>query len=88
MTVLCLGSMNWQAMPGCGPPGVSMRQLPGRCIELAEGYPLRFLSADQNIPEINKTAMARDLVQWALVSSSVLYLVCWTDPGGWRRLPG
>ena len=85
VTLLYLGSMNWQPMPGCEPPGVSMRQLPGQCIELAEGYPLRFLSADQNVPEINKAAMARDWVQWALVSSSVLYLVCWTDPGRRRR---
>ena len=87
VTLLYLGSMNFQPVPGCGPRGATMQQLPERCITLAEGYPLRFLSAYQNTPEINKAAMARDWGQWSLVSSSALYLVCWSDVDRWRRVP-
>jgi hypothetical protein len=75
ITLCCLGSMDFQPVPGCGPQGATMAQLPDRCFTLARGYPLRFLSADQNIPEINKSAMARDWVQWSLASWSALYLV-------------
>jgi hypothetical protein len=74
ITLCFLGSMNFQPAPGCGPPGATMAHLSDRCITQAEGYPLRFLSADQNIPEINKSALARDWAQWSLLSWSVLYL--------------
>jgi hypothetical protein len=83
VTLCYLGSMDFQPVPGCGPQGATVAQLPDRCFALAEGYPLRFLSADQNIPVINKSAMARDWVQWTLVSWSVLYLTF----GSYRSAP-
>jgi hypothetical protein len=61
--------MNFQLVPGCGPGGATMQQLPERCIALAKGYPLRFLSTHQNTPEINTAAMARNWVQWSLVGA-------------------
>ena len=42
---------------------------------MAEGYPLRWLTAVQGIPEIAKGALLRDSVQWALGCTSLLYLV-------------
>lgn len=43
------------------------------CSALAEGYPLRWLTADQNMPLIFKGALLRDWAQWVLISTSVLY---------------
>jgi hypothetical protein len=42
---------------------------------LAQGYPLRFLTADQSIPVINKAALIRDWAQWSLVSFAAFYLL-------------
>ncbi len=41
---------------------------------LAEGYPLRWLTAHQNEPVISKGALLKDCAQWALGGMSVLYL--------------
>ena len=46
----------------------------GACSALAEGYPLRWLTARQNQPLIVKGALLKDCAQWVLVSMSVLYL--------------
>jgi hypothetical protein len=73
ITLLFLAQMDWAAIPGCGPAGAAFARLPGRCIGLAQGYPLRFLSADQAVPEIDKLALFKDWAQWSLVSGSVLY---------------
>jgi hypothetical protein len=78
VTLACLGSMDWVAIPGCR-PGAS-----DTCTALAEGYPLRWLTAHQNMPVISKGALLRDCAQWALASTSLLYLA-WlrlTVPGG------
>jgi hypothetical protein len=56
--------------------------LPARCIGLAQGYPLRFLTADQSTPLISKAALIKDWAQWSLVSFSAFYLL-WL-----RRHPG
>jgi hypothetical protein len=52
------------------------------CSVLAEGYPLRWLTAPQSTPVIDKYALVKDCAQWALACSSVLYVA-------WLRLrPG
>jgi hypothetical protein len=68
LTLACLGHMDWVAVPGCRPAASDA------CITLAEGYPLRWLTAYQGSPEISKAALLKDCTQWALVSTSVLYL--------------
>lgn len=75
VTLLYLANMSWTPIPGCGVPGASLEQLPARCIGLAQGYPLRFLTADQSIPLIDKEALIKDWAQWSLVSFSVFYLL-------------
>lgn len=83
VTLLYLGNMGYTPIPGCGPPGAAaLHQLPDRCFALAEGYPLRFLTADQNTPIINTGALIKDWAQWSLVSFSSFYLL-WLrrDPG-------
>jgi hypothetical protein len=42
---------------------------------MAEGYPLHWLTADQGTPLILRHALLQDAVQWALASTSVLYLL-------------
>jgi hypothetical protein len=79
VTLLFLGSMDIAAIPGCGPAGATMAQLPGSCLGLARGYPVRFLSAYQGTPEISKWGLVMDWAQWSLVSFSALYVL---------RLPG
>jgi hypothetical protein len=74
VTLLFLGSMDWGTLPGCGPAGAALAQLPDRCIVLQEGLPLRFLSAYQGAPVIGKRALVEDWAQWSLVSFSGLYL--------------
>jgi hypothetical protein len=84
VTLACLGSMDWVAIPGCR-PGAS-----DTCTALAEGYPLRWLTAHQNMPVVSKGALLRDCAQWALASTSLLYLA-WlrlTVPGGLPDLAG
>jgi hypothetical protein len=68
LTLACLGNMTWIAIPGCRPAAS------GACSALAEGYPLRWLTAHQNEPFIVKGALLKDCAQWVLVSISVLYL--------------
>lgn len=68
VTLACLGSMDWVAIPGCRPAASDT------CTALAEGYPLRWLTAAQGIPVISKEALLRDSVQWALGCTSLLYL--------------
>lgn len=87
VTLLSLGSMQFgragfslgnlqqpAAVPGCGPAGATIAELPGRCITLAEGYPVRFLTAYQGEPVINDPGLGEDWAQWSLVSFTVLYL--------------
>ncbi len=78
VTLACLGSMDWVAIPGCRPTASDA------CSALAEGYPLRWLTAKQSEPVISKGALLRDCAQWALASTSVLYLAwLWmTAPSG------
>jgi hypothetical protein len=73
VTLACLGNMDWVAIPGCRPAASDT------CTALAEGYPLRWLTAHQNMPVIAKAALLKDFAQWALASTSLLYL-------GWLRL--
>jgi hypothetical protein len=74
-TLLSLGSMDWAAIPGCGPAGATIAHLPGRCIGLAEGYPVRFLTAYQGTPLIDKAGLADDWAHWSIVSFAVFYLL-------------
>jgi len=76
VTLLYLANMKAVAVPSCGVPGASLARLPERCIGLGQGYPLRFLTADHNNPEIDKAALIRDWAQWSIVSFSGLYLLC------------
>lgn len=78
LTLAYLGKMGMVAVPGC------RRTAAEACRVLAEGYPLRWLSAPQGtpVPVIDKSALVRDWAQWALAFSSVLHLA-------WLRLrPG
>ena len=90
VTLLYLANMDYEALPGCGPAGSTMAELPARCFTLAQGYPVRFLSAYQSTPQISQTGLAEDWAQWSLVSFTVLYLA-WllhVRPGpGPRRSP-
>jgi hypothetical protein len=61
------------AIQGCRPAASDA------CSALAEGYPLRWLTARQNAPVILKGALLKDCAQWALASTSILYLA-------WLRL--
>ena len=75
VTLLYLGSMDWATMPGCGPAGAAIAQLPNGCFGLTQGYPVRFLTAAQGIPKIDKRALIEDWAQWSLVSFSAFYLL-------------
>ena len=68
LTLVSLGNIDWIAIPGCRPAAS------GACSALAEGYPLRWLTAHQNEPFIFKGALLKDCAQWVLASMSVLYL--------------
>jgi hypothetical protein len=72
VTLALLGNMTWAPVPGCTPAGS------GSCIGLVEGYPLRWLTALQNQPMIDKGALFKDFLQWTLLSWSVLY-VAWSS---------
>jgi hypothetical protein len=78
LTLACLGHMDWTAVPGCRPSGSDA------CSAIAEGYPRYWLTANQGAPLILRHALVQDAVQWALASTSVLYLVwAWlTAPAG------
>lgn len=66
----CVASMSWVAIPGCEPASSAA------CITLARGYPVRWLTATQNVPLIDAYALFKDCVQWTLGSWAVLY-ACW-----------
>ena len=68
LTLACLGNGDFIAIAGCRPAASTA------CSALAEGYPLRWLTAYQNDPVISKGALLKDCAQWALASTSVLYL--------------
>jgi hypothetical protein len=74
-TLLSLAPMGWAAIPGCGPIGATITQLPGRCFGLAQGYPVRFLTAYQGTPLIDKAGLADDWAHWSIVSFAVFYLL-------------
>ena len=75
VTLVCLGHSDFIAVPECGPVTSNA------CSAVAEGYPLHWLTADQNTPLIFKGALLKDFAQWALVSTSVLYLAwVWFTP--------
>ncbi|HEY7264724.1 MAG TPA: hypothetical protein VH589_24995 [Trebonia sp.] len=78
LTLAFLGNMDWIPVQGCRPATSTA------CAALAEGYPLRWLTAYQNMPVISKGALLEDFAQWAMVSTSVLYLAwLWlTAPAG------
>lgn len=75
LTLVCLGNMDFVAVPGCRPVTAEA------CGILAEGYPLRWLTRSGTggnpAGTIDKYALIKDCAQWALASSSVLYLA-WT----------
>lgn len=75
VTLACLGSMDVTTIAGCRPAASDA------CSALAEGYPLRWLTAIQGTPVISKEALLRDSVQWALGCTSLLYLAwLWLIP--------
>ena len=75
VSLACLGSMDITAIAGCRPAASDA------CSALAEGYPLRWLTAIQGTPLISKEALLRDSVQWALGCTSLLYLAwLWLTP--------
>lgn len=74
VTLLFLSSMSYAALPGCGPAGAAMAQVPDSCFGLARGSPLPFLTAAQGVPLISPAALIKDWAQWSLVSFSALYL--------------
>jgi hypothetical protein len=75
VTLACLGSMDFTTIAGCRPAASDA------CSALAEGYPLRWLTAIQGTPVISKEALLRDSVQWALGCTSLLYLAwLWLVP--------
>jgi hypothetical protein len=73
LTLASVAGMDFTAIAGCKPAAADA------CRALAEGYPLRWLTARQNNPVIFKGALLKDGLQWALVSTSILYLA-------WLRL--
>jgi hypothetical protein len=74
-TLASLGNEGWAPIPGCGPAGATIAQLPSRCIGLAQGYPVRFLTGDQGTPLIDKVGLAEDWAHWAIVSFAVFYVL-------------
>jgi hypothetical protein len=74
-TLLSLAHVDWAAIPGCGPAGATIAQLPGRCFGLAQGYPVRFLTAYQSMPLIDKAGLADDWAHWSIVSFAVFYIL-------------
>jgi hypothetical protein len=72
VTLALLGNVDWVQIQGCMPAASD------GCTALVRGYPLRWQSAYQSIPVIFEGGLLKDCVQWALVSTSFLYLGwCW-----------
>jgi hypothetical protein len=86
VTMACLGHMDWVTVTACRPTTSDP------CTALTEGYPLPWLTARQDMPEIVKRALLRDFTQWALASTSLLYLAwLWLtapDDRAGQALPG
>jgi hypothetical protein len=75
VTLACLGGMDFTTIAGCRPAASDA------CGAMAEGYPLRWLTAIQGTPVISKESLLRDSVQWALGCTSLLYLAwLWLAP--------
>jgi hypothetical protein len=75
VTLLYLGSWHQVQVPGCDPARTAASQPPARCMGLADGYPLPFVSAIQNYPVFHRRALLKDWAQWSLVSFSALYVL-------------
>ena len=83
LTLLLLGvfaglSVTLIGLAGMGPgpaaPGCDVNAaLPGVCDTLADGTPLRWVTLHDGAPSADWAAMAKDWVQWSVVSASVLY---------------
>ncbi len=83
LTLLLLGvfaglSVTLIGLAGMGPgpaaPGCDVNAaLPGVCDTLADGTPLRWVTLHDGLPSADWAAMAKDWVQWSVVSTSVLY---------------
>jgi hypothetical protein len=80
LTLAYLGNSDWSTIAGCRPAGADA------CTALVEGYPLRWLTAYQNVPLISKGALFKDCAQWTLASMSVLYLA-WPQRTAAASLP-
>jgi hypothetical protein len=79
ITLVALGHGDWVAVPGCHPAASDA------CTGLAEGYPLSWLTAIQNMPVIDKGALLKDFVQWTLLAWSAFYVLCyWMLPSPYR----
>jgi len=74
-TLASLGNEDWAAIPGCGPARATVAQLPSRCIGLAQGSPVRFLTGDQGTSLISKLGFAEDWAHWTIVSLAVFYIL-------------
>jgi hypothetical protein len=69
VTVAYLANMHPVTLPGCTPPSSDA------CSVMGQGYPLRWLTGSPyGDSVIDKYALIRDGVQWALTCTSVLYL--------------
>jgi len=74
-TLLSLANMGEAAIPGCGPTRAAIAELPRRCFGLAQGYPVRFLTAYQGTPLIHKAGLVEDWAHWSIVSFAVFYIL-------------
>ena len=78
ITLLFLASMDWQTVPCALAPRPAT---PTQCTALAEGYPVRFLSAMPSAsggaayPVVDMGAAAEDFTVWTLLSFSACYLI-------------
>lgn len=77
VTLLFLAQMGYAPLPGCGIPGTPASLLPERCIGLWQGYPLRFLVADQGEARVVTSHLLMNWAQWSLLCCSALYAIWW-----------
>jgi hypothetical protein len=85
ITLLTLGNMSYQPVPGCQAPGyLAPRSVPlGQCGTLAEGYPVHYLSATPTLgldPGSKVTAANLDVFAYPVISKSAAAedLAIWT----------
>jgi cation transport ATPase len=76
ITLLFLASMGWQSVP-CAPLAAVTQ---AKCVTLAQGFPVHFLSAIPTVgrvayPAINKGAAAEDMTVWIVLSFAACYLI-------------